>query len=112
MALETLSLPHWHIDCIDPISNSRHDSCNNQLQASGCRGLQNGPDYHDPAPPHYTAPSTIAVSSQECDDCADETADIVDSSNDAFKLSAWIVEVGTERGQADYSAENALVIAK
>lgn len=52
------------------------------------------------------------ISSQECHNCADKTADVIDSGNDAFELGAWIIELGAKRRQADYGTENTLVISK
>lgn len=112
MALEAFSLPNWHIDCIDPVANSSHDSTNDQLHAFGCRRLENGSDYHDPASPHDTTLPTIMISSQEGHDCADETADVIDTGDDAFEIGARIVELGAKRRQANYGAEDTLVIAK
>lgn len=112
MALEAFGLPNRHIDCIDPIANSSHDSTNDQLHAFRCRRLENGSDYHDPASPHDTALPTIVISSQEGHNCADETADIIDTGDDAFDIGARIVELGAKRRQANYGAKNTLVIAK
>lgn len=52
------------------------------------------------------------ISSQECHNCADKTADVIDSGDDAFELGAWIIELGAKRRQADYGTENTLVIPK
>lgn len=112
MALETLSLPDRHVDCVDPIANSGHGSGNYQLHALRCRCLQNGSDYHDPASPLDTTFPPITISSQECHDCAYETTDVIDSGDDAFELGAWIVEIGAKRAQANYSAEDTLVVAE
>lgn len=112
MALEALSLPDWHVDCIDSVSNSCNDSGNDQLGSSGCRCLQKRSDYHGPAAPHDATLPTIAISCQECHDCAYETSDVIDCSDDAFKLGAWIVEVCAKGGQANYSTEDTLVIAE
>ena len=112
MALEALSLPNWHVYCIDPIADSRYDSGNDQLHTLACRCLQNSPNHHDPASPHDTTLPPIMISSQECHDCAYETSDVIDGGDNAFELGARIVEVGAKRWQADYGAENTLVIAK
>lgn len=112
MALEALSLPNWYVDCIDSIANSCYDSRKDQLHALGCRRLENGPDYHDPASPQDTTFSTITISSQKGHYCTDEATDVVDSSDDAFEVGAWIVELSAKGRQANDSPKNTLVIAK
>lgn len=112
VALEALCLPDWHIDGVDSIANSCHNSGNDQLHASGCRCLQNGSSYHDPASPHDTPFPAITISSQECHDCTYETANVIDGGYDAFELGAWIVEVGAKRRQANDSTKDTLIIAK
>ena len=97
LGLEAFSLPDWHVDGIYPIAISGHDSGNDHLHALGCRCLQNGPDHHDPTSPHDTTFPTISIGSQECDDCAYEAAEVVDSSDDAFELGVGIVKVGAKR---------------
>ena len=112
MTLEALSLPDRYIDCIYPIANSCNDSGDYQLHTFGCRGLQNCSDYHDPASAHNTTLPTITISSQKCSDSANEAANVIDGGDDAFKLGAWIVEVGAKRRQANHGPEDALVIAE
>lgn len=96
MGLEAFSLPDWYVDGIYSIANSRHDPGDDHLYALGCGCLQNGPDHHDPTSPHDTTFPTISIGSQESDNCTDETAEVVDTGDDAFELGAWVVEVGTK----------------
>ena len=102
MPLEALGLPDWHVDRIDTIANSCHNSCNDQLHALGCRCLQNGSEYHDPASSRDTTLTAVTVGSQECYDCAYEAAEVIYGGDDAFKLGARVVEVGAKRGQANH----------
>lgn len=102
MALKALGLPDWHVDRIDTIANSCHDSCNDQLHAFHCSCLQNSSEYHDPASSRDTTLTAITVGCQECYDCAYETAEVVYGCDNAFKLGAGIVEVEAKRGQANY----------
>ena len=97
MSLKAFSLPDWHVDGIYPIANSCHDSGDDHLHTLGCRCLQDGPDHHDPASPRDATFSTVSIGSQEGDDCAYETAEVVDSSDDAFELGAGVVKVGAKR---------------
>ena len=112
VALEALSLPDRHVDCIYPVANSCNDSGNYQLHALRCRSLQNSPGYHDPASTHDTTLSSTIISRQECHNCTNGTADVINSGDGPFELGAWIVEVDAKRWQSDYGAEDTLVIAE
>ena len=112
MTLEALGLPDRYVDRIDSITDSCHDPSNDQLHALSCRCLQNCPNYHDPASPRDTTLTTIAVGGQECYDCAYETAEVIYSGDNAFKLGAWIVEVSAKRRQPNHGTKNTLVVAE
>lgn len=96
LGLEAFSLPDWHVDGIYPIANSCHDSGDDHLHAFRCRCLQDGPYHHDPTSPRDTTFPAISIGSQERNDCAYETAEVVDTGDDAFELGAWVVEIGTK----------------
>ena len=96
LGLEAFSLPDWHIDGVYSIADSCHNPRDDHLHALGCRCLQNGPDHHDPASPSDTTFPTISIGSQESDDCTNETAEVVYTSDNAFELSAWVVKVGAK----------------
>lgn len=98
MTFEALGLPDGHVDRIDTIANPCHNSCNDQLHALSCRCLQDGSEHHDPASPRDATLTAITVGSQECYDCAYETAEIIYGGDNAFKLGAWVVKVGAKRG--------------
>ena len=96
LGLEAFSLPDWYVDSVYPIANSCHNSGDDHLHALGCRGLQDGPDHHDPTTPRDTSFPTISIGCQESDNCAYETAEVVDTGDDAFELGAWVVEIGAK----------------
>ena len=96
LGLEAFSLPDWYVDGIYPIAYSCHDSGDDHLHALDGRCLQDGSDNHDPTSPRDTTFPTISIGSQESDNCTYETAEVVDTGDDAFELGAWVVEVSTK----------------
>ena len=96
LGLEAFSLPDWYVDGIYPIANSCHDSGDDHLNALGRRCLQNGPDHHNPTSPRDATFPTISIGSQESYNCTNEAAEVVDTGDDAFELSAWVVEIGSK----------------
>ena len=76
------------------------------------RSLQDGADNHDPASNADTALSAQAIGSQEGDNGAQETSDVVDGCYDTFEIGVWVFERVTEGVEANNGTENTLVIAE
>ena len=112
VALETFSLPDWHIYGVDAIADTGDNSRDDQLNVlrGGC--LEYGPDDHDPASPHDTSFAAKPIRSEECDYGANKTSDVIDACNDTLKISVWVVELLAERRKADDGSQDSLVISK
>ena len=104
MAFKAFSLPDRDIDSVDAIAYACYNAREDHLHTVRGGSLKNGAKDHDPAAPHYAALATEAVCRQECDDSANETADIVDGSDHSFGIGTRIVKVPTKRIQTNHSA--------
>ena len=92
MTFETLGLPDRHINGIDAVSNPSQSTGDDHLDSLGGAGLQDGPNDHDPAAPHDTALATEAVCSQEGNNSAYETPNVIDAGDDTFHTPIWVIE--------------------
>lgn len=112
MAFETLGLPDGNVDGVDTVTDASDDTGDDHLDLLCGRGLKDGADDHDPASPCDTALAAPSIRGQEGNDCSNETAHVVDSSNDALEVPIWIVEFISERRKADDSPQDSLVITE
>lgn len=112
VGLETLGLPDGNIDSVHAIADASNDTRDDHLNFLERRGLQDCANDHDPATNSDTTLSTKTIGRQECDDGSYKTANIIDGSNDAFKIWIGVLESMTERLEANDGAQDTLVIAK
>lgn len=82
------------------------------MESSCTYSLQYRTDDHDPASHSDTALSAKTIRGHESHASSHKTADIVDSSDNAFQIGIRVIEVSAERLEPNDSAQDALIIAK
>ena len=112
VTLEGFCLPDRNVDSIHAVADARDDPGDDHLNFLEGRGLQDGADNHDPAADADTALSAQAIGSQESDDGAKETSNVVYGCYDTFKIGVWVFERVTEGFEANDGPENTLIIAE
>lgn len=105
-------MPDGNVDRIDTVSNASEDTGDGHLNLFGSSGLEDGADNHDPASPSDTTLTTPSIGRHESKKCAEEAAQIVERSDNAFEDGVWVVEFISEGWETDDGTQDTLIITE